>query len=130
MHTERKCNKQSIDISQAKEGKVKQRGLSQRKNLWGTKLPTESWADIAQVYTVVVLTLNTSHINARSVIRVLDVHIAFGDMTLYIQTRGPISASTVENPLMIVGIVVNMEDSMNRLSSSANLKAKELRIQI
>ena len=63
-------------------------------------------------------------------IRVLDVHIAFGDMTLYIQTRGPISASTVENPLMIVGIVVNMEDSMNRLGSSANLKAKELRIQI
>ena len=63
-------------------------------------------------------------------IRVLDVHIAFGDMTLYIQTRGPINASTVENPLMIVGIVVNMEDSMNRLSSSANLKAKELRIQI
>lgn len=87
-----------------------------------TKLPTESWADIAQVY--------TSHINARSVIRVLDVHIAFGDTTLYIQTRGPISASTVENPLMIVGIVVNMEDSMNHLSSSANLKAKELGMQI
>ena len=54
------------------------------------------------------------------------MHIAFGDMTLYIQTRGPISASTVENPLMIVGIVINMEDSMNHLSSSANLKAKEL----
>ena len=58
------------------------------------------------------------------------MHIAFGDMTLYIQTRGPISASIVENPLMIVGIVVNMEDSMNHLSSSANLKAKVLGMQI
>ena len=116
----------ALTLAKRRESETK----SQRKNLWGTKLPSESWADIAQIYTEVVLTLNTSHINARSVIRVLDVHIAFGDMTLYIQTRGPISASTVENPLMIVGIVVNMEDSMNHLSSSANLKAKELGMQI
>lgn len=110
MHAERKCNKQQPDISQEKKREVRQRGPSQPlKPVRSKTANRKKGRHSKDLHSLVVLVLNTSCTNVRNVIEVFVLHLVLGDIPLYIQTRDPINVNTVADPLMTVGIVLNMK---------------------